>query len=189
MIKLGTDKFDLKCPETIYVIGSGPSLKYTHDVIPQDAYRVYLNGAIMVDNAKPDIWFGHCQTVPKNDWWMTAYKKYHNISFFGTFITNLGFPSKYYFDFYNDLPKYKVIVGTTVAGIAMQLFPYFGAKKVILVGIDMTSNFRFDGSYNPENNTSKEQDQIKRINYVIDRADCTYESLGPTRFNIEEIKY
>ena len=49
----------------------------------------------------------------------------------------------------------------------MQLFPYFGAKEVILVGVDMTSNFRFDGTYNPQNNSSKEDDQIQRINYVI----------------------
>jgi len=188
MIRLGTDKFDIKCPDTVYIIGSGPSLNRTHSLIPDDAYRVYLNGAVIAKDAKPDVWFVHCQTVPKNDWWMSAYKKFNRVSFFGSFVTNLGFPSKHYFNFYNDLPKYNVVVGTTVAGIAMQLFPFFGAKEIILVGIDIAGNYRFDGSYNPHNNTSKEQEIIDRINYVVDKSKCTYKSLGPTRFNIEEVK-
>ena len=41
----------------------------------------------------------------------------------------------------------------------MQLFPFFGAKEI-----------------------------IDRINYVVDKSKCTYKSLGPTRFNIEEVK-
>ena len=188
MIRISSSKFDYKCPEVVYIIGSGPSLSATHQKIPDDAYRVYLNGAVNIKDSKPDIWFCHCQTVPKNKWWKDTYKKYQKISMLGNFITDMGYISKYYFDFYNDLPKYKVIVGTTVAGIAMQLFPFFGAKKIIIAGVDMQGKHRFDGSYNPENNESKERDQINRINYFIENNSCAYKSLGPTRFKIPEVE-
>ena len=187
MIRITSKKFDLKTPEKVYIIGSGPSAKHTHEKIPTNAYRVYLNSAINLEESKPDVWFAHCQTVINTSWWKDTYKKYHNISMFGDFITKRGYVSKYWFDFFQDLPKYNVITGTTVAGIAMQLFPFFGTEEIILCGVDMTSMTRFDGSYNPENNSTKEDDQIKRINYFIERSECTYKSLGKTRFNIEEI--
>ena len=79
MIRISSSKFDYKCPEVVYIIGSGPSLSATHQKIPDDAYRVYLNGAVNIKDSKPDIWFCHCQTVPKNKWWKDTYKKYQNV--------------------------------------------------------------------------------------------------------------
>ena len=186
MIHISNEKFDLELPNRIYLIGSGKSLNKNHALIPDDAYRVYLNGAINYKDAKPDLWFAHCQNNVKHNWWLDTYRKFHSISFFGNFITDLGYPSRYCFSFHKDLPANNVKVGTTVAGIGMQLLPKFGVKEIVLVGIDLTDSYRFDGSFNIKNSEPKWADIINRLNNVIDnRTDCSYFSLGETRLNIE----
>lgn len=185
MIHFLSDRSKLKLPDTIYLIGSGPSVSEFHSKIPEDAYRVYLNGAINIDSAKPDLWFAHCQNILSEDWWKPTYKKHQKISFFGNFITERGYISKHCFDFNKDCNVSGVLTGTTVAGIAMQLLPLIGAKEIILVGIDLEHKHRYDGSNNPKNSQEKWDDIVGRMNYFIERrTDCTYRSLGPSRMNI-----
>ncbi len=187
MIHISNKESRPRLPEKIYLIGSGKSLNDNHDRIPDNAYRVYLNGSVAIDGAKPDLWFAHCQSNPTKNWWMQAYKKHYNISFFGNFITDMGFPSKFYFKFYEDLSKRQIVTGTTVAGIAMQLLPEFGVKHMVLVGIDLSDSYRFDGSFNLENSDPKWTAIVDTLNKVIDnRQDCCYYSLGKTRLNIDE---
>ena len=65
-------------------------------------------------------------------------------------------------------------------------FTLFGAKEIVLVGIDLTDSYRFDGSFNVKNSEPKWMDIINKLNNVIDKKeDCSYFSLGETRLNIE----
>lgn len=186
MIHILSDKFDLELPKKVYLIGSGKSINQTHQRIPENDYKIYLNGAVTLKHAKPDLWFAHCQNNLKHDWWKPAYKQNYNISMFGDFITSRGYVSKYFFNFHTDLPRLGVVTGTTVAGIAMQLFPHLGVEEIVLAGIDLSDSYRFDGSYNPKNSDDKWTNIVETLDKVIDStATCSYSSLGETRLNIE----
>ena len=191
MKRLGTSDFDLKLPKTVYLVGSGPSVLQNYERIPDEAYTIALNGAVQLPALKSDLWFAHCQRNFEQDWWEETYKNYQGTKFFGSFITEAGYPSEYYFNFHEDLLKFGVRTGITVAGIAFQMALLLGARNIIVTGLDMGGETRYDGVPNPKNSPEKWDDIVVRFNSMLKSCQRNIEystcSLGFTRLEMIQI--
>ena len=189
MIRMFDNGFDFQPPDTVYVVGSGPSVLDHYPRIPKGAYVVALNGAVNLEGLKSDVWFAHCQRNLEQDWWETSYNNYKGIKIFGSFITERGYDGDYWFDFHKDLSKWRVQTGITVAGIAIQLLLMCGVRNIIVCGLDMAGTTRYDGVENPKNSREKWLGIIKHFNSVLAHVKAKYPtysifSLGPTNLDI-----
>jgi hypothetical protein len=189
--RFGTPAFDLKLPKTVYIVGSGPSVLDHYKRIPEDAYVIALNGAINLPDLKTDLWFAHCQRNVEQEWWEETYQNHKGPKFFGSFITELGYPSDYGFD-WSDLRLFRIQDGITVAGLAVQFALLLGAHNIIVVGLDMGGNVRYDGIENPKNSEEKWEKTVILFNRVMKTLKQTFPtysiySLGPTKLDVIQL--
>jgi hypothetical protein len=191
MRRFGTPEFDLKLPNTVYIVGSGPSVLDHYKRIPEDAYIIALNGAVNLPGLKTDLWFAHCERNIEQSWWKETYQNHTGPKFFGSFITGRGFPSDYWFN-WPDLRTWRIQDGITVAGLEVQFSMLLGARNIIVVGLDMAGHVRYDGVENPKNSEEKWKKTVLMFNLVLKALRQTFPkysiySLGPTKLDVIQL--
>jgi len=141
---------DLLRHETVYIVGSGPNGKEYYDSIPKGSIVMVCNKAIMTPiDAK--FWICEDSSIPNNQWFHDNLDrdvlKIFSDSIAAEHPADYGFRHKSIWKFNNpDFCHGSTYGGATVCCRATQLCAMSGAKNIILIGVDMSGNYHFDGS-------------------------------------------
>ena len=163
-------KHNWKLPsDEVYVLGTGPNGKEHYKRIPADAWVIGVNQAIELWPIVPMfLWLCADGTLPKQEWFI------QNV---GTFIRvewpledsknpTPCFDSGVLLNAYPDVPYYfthgrtlraspafaleegVLRSGGSISSEAVQLAYWLGAKRIVLVGVDMAGKTYFDDTTN-----------------------------------------
>ena len=157
--------------ETVYVLATGPNGNDHYKRIPDDAWVIGVNKAIEIyfrNRTPTSIWLCADGTLPEQEWFTkTVNGIIQNVAALSdNHIATPCFDSgallktypdaPYYFTHGHTLresPKFQPIEGVlraggSISGQAMQLAYWLGAKRIVLVGVDMTGSKYFDDTEN-----------------------------------------
>ena len=164
---------DVAFPETVYIVATGPEAEQVHKAIPRDAFIIAVNGAIDYKlPCAPAIWLMGDPAVKEKPY----YKKHmdrlresshpvsaKDIRAGGSTVpviseiledVNTRWIELVYKPTTGGLQEAGALrksdktlrIGATIAGVALQLAYYLGAKKIIIVGVRLFGDRYFDGS-------------------------------------------
>lgn len=157
--------------DKVYVLATGPNGFDHYERIPKDAWVIGVNKAISINDvrrAPVSIWLCADGTLPEQDW----FKGIVNAVIHDVWPLSLShlptpcFSTGTLLDTYPDVPYYfthghtlreppkftplegLLRAGGSISGQAMQLAYWLGAKRIVLVGVDMVGSTYFDGTEN-----------------------------------------
>ncbi|HSW65408.1 MAG TPA: hypothetical protein VLH56_19180 [Dissulfurispiraceae bacterium] len=142
---------DIKLPETVYIVATGENGKDYYDYIPKDACTIGLNGALEI-GIPFTYYIAFDLECPRQDWWYCDMGD--AIPIFGTGIAHDP-RCKYYFKYRPALQQYQTMYdlipgvlrgGASISACAIQFAYYFGAKRIIMVGVDMGGTRHWNGT-------------------------------------------
>ncbi|HSW65411.1 MAG TPA: hypothetical protein VLH56_19195 [Dissulfurispiraceae bacterium] len=189
-------------PPTVYVVGTGPNGKAAWSRIPDDAYVIAVNQAMLIEGIPdPALWVTFDRTLwhePK-PWWQAALDRSDDLGTIRLFgDVNAGrvysdYSFKYAPHFHED-PRKTLLHGVlrggcNVAGCACQAAYWGGAKTIILCGIDMFGQVYYDGSVNPKVREEewKWTHMFSQLLALIKAREVTVLSISPTALKVEVI--
>ena len=151
---------DFQLPNQIYIVGPGPQGKAFYNTIPPEAFVIALNKAVLIPDLSIDAWLinhTHQLWFPEADATYTGTRIYRREAALQV-LPNLSGPEHWYYYHASqniDIKKFhrmeqQLQFGGTVASSALQIAYYFGAREVLLCGIDMAGYRYWDGSTDPE---------------------------------------
>lgn len=180
-------------PETVYVVGSGPCSTAALGKVPADACCVALNSAIRHKRVFShymafDIGiFGY-------SWWNSIEIPEETINVFGVTLvaamqgtaplTSGRIVPTYSFRFrplvnlqfkaelarhtrYNPLVAGLLRGGISIAGCALQFAAWGGARRIVLVGVEMQGNRHFDGTANANMHATAKWGVLWKMDHLI----------------------
>lgn len=160
-------------PKTVYIVGTGPEDDRVHAAIPKGAFVIALNGAIDYDlPATPAIWLMGDPAVMRRKYFRHNMEFIRTSGFdLSPASIKAGGPTipvVEYERFHSHFPWIKTVymkqvggmedlgpfkkedgclrIGATIAGVAVQLAVYMGAKYIKTVGVSLHGNEYHDGS-------------------------------------------
>jgi len=191
-------KSNVKFPEKVCILGSGPKGKKFYDKIPKDYTVVAVNRAVLIPSIKPDIWIMNNLNSSNMAWFLKANKNFKGLKIFRK-DTSLNYGNaKYYFDALSSSEDQlsekdfrpidgKVRSKGTVAGCAIQIAYNLGAKEILLCGIDMSGDKYWDGTANQAKHSST-WPTTKKLSFLINelnrRKNIKISTLSPTKLKI-----
>lgn len=149
--------------DTVYILAPGPNGRDYWDRIPLDSTCIFVNKAIELLHdesvkCQNPMWIV-CETkILQTDWFNIYHDAYKDILCVGKAIRTLGaFEDDDYwkvYEYYGRTTVDEILtvdptglsIGTTIAGIAIQLAWHMRAETVILCGVDMFGNVYYDGT-------------------------------------------
>lgn len=146
-------------PKTAILLAPGPEgVPYIKD-IPDGVHIAAVNKGSMIRPCND--WVVSDSNCCKKDWFRGADKRFSGRRIFSMTAAkrtpSFKHPGKnthYIYDMasadYTGPAENKIRKGGTVAASALWVMYYCGVKTVILVGVDMSGNFYYDGSTNPD---------------------------------------
>jgi len=171
------DIFELDIPNEIYIVGAAPSVIEEIKTIPQDAYIIVCNAAILLDIHK-NLWFVFDERVKKREWWGKTALAPPCPRVFGKGI-DWGCQPEYTFTWLPKLwhdPALELIPnvlrgGATIGGCALQFCIQKSVKKIHLIGFSMQEPEGFDGHIAPERQKIEESEwcQLSYFKKLIDK--------------------
>ena len=200
MIDIFESNIREKMTETCYIVASGPNGADFHSRVPSDCFTIAVNGAIEAD-ISPDLWMCADLNVRKTDYFAPAYEKHADIACFGTGLSTVYSKQAYTFNYgsmlcnsnSNEIAEF-ARGATSIAGQAVQAAHRLGAKRIILVGVDMAGIGYFDGSQAQDavGDSKNWKPCIKLFNALIKwlgEQGCIVESLSETALDVEVIDH
>lgn len=195
---------DFRLPEKVCVVAPGPRGKAHYDRIPEDYYLFAVSKAVLIPEIRPpDAWM---MNHTHQDWFETATAQYRGTYIFGEGAmeearsklaggeNRFYYPSDYSDGVRDDDPgplDTYIRRGTTVAGCAIQFCHLFGARKILLCGIDMSGDGYFDGTVNAEVKHGPTWSCVVRINSILRKMESEkgirVATLSPTRLNVATV--
>jgi len=145
------DAFDdsLQLPEEVYIIGSGP--RWDGEGIPDNAFCIALNKAIIRPEINPSLWGSFAFGYRDQGWWIQAMKQCRAPRVFGDILHYVfAQDCEYTFTYFPAYPECQYFepgilrTGATIAGAMLQLCYHKGVKRVIFAGVDMYGPGHFD---------------------------------------------
>ncbi len=149
-------------PETVYIIGTGETIKQGVKRIPHDAFTIVVNKAVDLKRIPRHIWLCGDGTLIDKPWFNenakhyiskmnhifdteptpvfstgTLYDNYPGVPYFYTHGTSLTKPPW-------GCMKGVLRGGCTIAAQAAQLAYWKGAKRIVLAGVDMRKRAYWD---------------------------------------------
>jgi hypothetical protein len=161
---------NLQMPHDVYIVATGPNGKDYYDKIPPDAYVIAVNKAIMLDPTVPkSLWMCEDSTLPDQEWFQNAYAYYSQRDYcvedlsrnpydpVPVFVDKPNYPAApFIFPHTGFLgstlnPNHSLQWGQTWGGCtiacrATQIACLLGARRIILVGVDMFGDQYYDGT-------------------------------------------
>lgn len=170
-----TARGTLELPETVYVVASGPLGAKPALSIPADACTLACNSAITMPR-RFTWWVGFDHRLTQYSFWPTLELHGARTLFSCRLVNRLNLappvrqiPCDYYFNYLPDIvsptrlqphvkptPPGQMLTpgllrgGLTVSGIAIQFGYWFGAKQIVLCGVDMYGRGHWDGFNNSD---------------------------------------
>ena len=199
---------DWKFPsDDVYVLATGPNGKDHYERIPDGAWVIGVNQAIEI---KPvSIWLCADGTLPKQGWFTDIVNgiiqnaaplsdSHLATPCFSTGTLLNAYPDVPYHFVHGytlrNSPKFMPIEGLLRAGgsisaQAMQLAFWLGAKRIVLVGVDMAGRTYFDGTVNRNprllpDGTSKHCRMLTGLCQWLKARGTETVSLSPTALNV-----
>ena len=208
-------KVDWKFPtDEVYILAPGPNGKDYYDCIPADAWVIGVNKAIMLrDKAPISIWLCADGTLPEQGWFDSIAKQVigekHPLAVSSS--PTACFDKGELFTRYPDIPYYfchgqtlrrsprfapeqgVLCSGGSISGQAAQLAYWLGAKRIVLVGVDMVGKTYFDGTdnINPRllpDGTSKHCRMLTGLCQWLKARGTETVSLSPTALNVPVVE-
>lgn len=154
---MNRDYLDSINVDTIYIIGPGPNGKKYWKSIPKDSTCIFLNKAIEIYHediikCSTAYWIVCEPSVLDTDWFNTYKEEYKDILIAGKAVIKVGkLKEEEYFKSFSYHNKIAIVdnalsIGTTIAGIAIQMSYHIQALNITLCGVDMFSDIYFDGT-------------------------------------------
>ena len=161
-------KHNWKFPsDEVYVFGTGPNGKKHYERVPGNSWIIGVNKAIILEEPM-SIWMCADGTLPSQEWFIKSVDYVISQKFilddhhrptpcFSTGKLLNAYPDvPYYFTHGYTLredPKFSPLEGMlrsggSISAQAMQLAYWLGAKRIVLVGVDMAGDTYFDGTKN-----------------------------------------
>jgi hypothetical protein len=154
---------NLRVPAKVCILAPGPNGKNHHVRIPADYEVIAVNKAILIDDVpRKSYWV---MTHATQDWFEQASERFRGIRIFSADALReaqerLGAAateSAYYFLAPPDLIQPDTVdrvdgairYGATVSCCALQFAYNFGARRILLCGVDMSGDNYWDGQRNP----------------------------------------
>jgi hypothetical protein len=159
-------KTEFRAPNTVYILAPGWNGRLVFDKIPEDAFVITVNKGVTVPAVQKHIWLAEDMGMITLHPWFDKFAKdlirFNNgimkprpTPVFGKGKMTERYPDvPYYYEPGTTLgyrpnwqPQPGVLRGgATIASKALQLAVHKGAKRVVLVGVDMKGRKYFDGT-------------------------------------------
>lgn len=198
---------DLQLPEKVCIVAPGHNGRGFYGRIPRDYYQIAVSKVILCGEINAKIWM---MNTMDQDWFAAANHAFRGIRIFRKAGIIKYQPqrvpgSRSYFFFDPSLtPEEKlhpqirrpvkdvVRGGATIAGCAVQIAYNFGAKDILLCGVDMSGDQYWDGSHNRHPTHGKTWSFVPRLQTLLDMLiedrKIRISSLSPTVLKIPEYK-
>jgi hypothetical protein len=193
---------DLRLAPKVCIVAPGRNGSDNYRRIPADFQILAVSKAVLVPDLRPAIWM---MTHSDQDWFSEANRNFRGIRIFsrdaalGAAAAVWDTSDMYYFvppsDSFLDLemsqPLDRVIrYGATVSACAVQFASIFGAREILLCGVDMSGDEYFDGTVNPNANHGDTWPAAMRLQSLlrrlIDERGLSFATLSPTRLELPE---
>ena len=190
---------DIRLPPRVCVLSPGPQGKPYYDQIPDDCCVIAVSKAVLIPEVKADIWvMNHAD----QDWFEAAHASFEGMRVFWTegiveAEAVLGEELTCYS--YQALRKeiglrgFKSVDGVirfggTVSGVALQLAYNFGAREILLCGVDMSGDGYFDGTENVDPNHGEVWNAVQYLNpmirWMVEERGIKIATLSPTQLAV-----
>lgn len=195
-------KFSL--PNKVYILAPGPNGRKSYNNIPSESVIIAVNKAVLIPGIQADIWMLNFLTPGVLEWYDEADSRFSGTRIFRKEAINHlpNYKSQGYFFpvlkganeklSENGIKSIDGVIrpGVTISGLAIQLAYNFGAKEIILCGVDMSGFEYWDGSSYPHTKHGSTWEYTGRLNNLIrlllNKGISIY-SISPTMLNIKEI--
>lgn len=193
----------LRLPPRVCILAPGPLGKEHYHRIPTEAFVVAVNKAVLIPEVKVDLWMiNHSD----QEWYAHADSLYQGPRLYNQEAAlnarppPASSPSHYFY----APPQRKLNAselhlledgiirhGGTIVASALQFAFHFGAREVLLCGVDMSGNQYWDGKENPDTKVWHMHGEIwlavellnPLIQYLRQRG-LEITSLSPTRLDV-----
>lgn len=195
----------LTLKEKVCIVAPGPNGVNHYHEIPDDFFVIVVNKAILIDDVNPDWWvIAHTDTpwfgIP--DYQYTGIRIYRDgILETITEMAKERSKNKVYYFSVEEEPLLEEVVlpvtgniryGASVSSLAIQLAYNFGAREILLCGVDMSGNQYWDKSKNEDPKVlsihGKVWDSVKRLNpllhYMRNELHVKISTLSKTQLDI-----
>jgi hypothetical protein len=200
MAEIDVFRSTLRLPDTVCVLAPGPNGRPHYGRIPGDCAVIAVNKGVMIpDVPRKDIWMLNHAT---QDWFAAANAGFTGLRIFSAPALReardqLDPRQDYYF--YEPAPDQLVPAnvscvrgairfGTTVSGCAVQFAYNFGARRILLCGVDMSGDAYFDGTQNVNANHGEVWPAARTIGalarWLRDEQGVSVETLSETRLDV-----
>ena len=193
---------DIRLPPRVCVLAPGPKGIPYYDQIPDDCCVIAVSKAVLIPEVKADIWvMNHAD----QDWFEAAYASFDGMRVFenGAIVeaeARLGEELTCY-SFHALRGALGLIVfkpvdrvirsGGSVSGVAMQFAYNFGAREIVLCGVDLSGDGYFDGTVNVQPSGERRgetwdvtQNVDLLIRWMIEEQGIKIATLSPTKLTV-----
>lgn len=192
-----------RLPRKVCIVAPGPMGLGHYESIPDEFLVIAVSKAVLIPGLPTAVWMMNHVTQP---WYETA-----SASFRGTrvFMHDAveAIPSRLQAikgaDWYSFVPPEEPLgldefmsiegcirIGATVSACALQLAYNFGAREILLCGVDMSGDAYFDGTSNPSPNHGDTWPATTRLNRLVgwlrSHKGLRIHSVSPTRIDVPD---
>ncbi len=202
MPKIDIFDSDIRLPPKVCVLAPGPQGKPYYDQIPDDCCIIAVSKAVLIPEVKTDIWvMNHAD----QDWFEEAYASFEGMRVFreeaireaeallGEELTCYSYET---LRGVRNLVVFKPVDGVirngaSVSGVALQFAFNFGAREILLCGVDMSGDAYFDGTINVQPTEERRgdtwdvaQNVDPLIRWMIEERGIMIATLSPTKLTV-----
>ena len=189
---------DFSLPKKVCILAPGPNGKAHYAEIPRDFCLIAVANAVLIPEVGPDIWM---MNHADQEWYERAESSFEGICIFGDAAMKIRpeLPGKkvcYYFEppvepLNRDMSasiEGVIRIGGSIVGCALQLGYNFGAKEILLCGVDMSGDGYWNGTANTQVKHGETWSTVERLNPLIrwlwERKGISVYTLSPTKLNV-----
>ena len=181
------------------VLAPGPQGRFYYDQIPEDCCVIAISKAVLIPEVQADIWvMNHAD----QDWFEQAYASFEGMRVFRHEAiveaqAVLGEPPACYS--YQALRGALGLVvfkpvdgvirsGGSVAGVALQFAYNFGAREILLCGLDLSGDGYFDGTVNVDPKHGETWNVVQYLDplvrWMVEERGLKIATLSPTQLAV-----
>lgn len=197
-----TDVFDsdLHLPEKVCIVAPGPNGAGHYREIPSGFTVIAVSKAVLIPDLRPSLWM---MNHVRQDWFAAADKSFTGIRVFkqdaaqeSKLINSHHAGERYSFDPPKDalgLESFVTVdgcirIGATISACAVQLAYNFGAREILLCGVDMSGDGYYDGTLNVHPHHGTTWPAAARLNVLIkwltEHRGLKFSTLSPTKLDL-----
>ncbi|HYK01026.1 MAG TPA: hypothetical protein VE974_04670 [Thermoanaerobaculia bacterium] len=191
---------DFRLPERVCIVAPGPNGHGHYDAIPVDCHVIAVSKAVLIPGLRAGVWLmNHTQ----QDWFAEADARFDGVCVFGSRAVEEAptlTPKKacYVYDCAGE-PLHEervhpvdgfIRMGASVSACAVQLAYNFGARELVLCGVDMSGDAYFDGTQNVHPSHGDPWPAAARLDRLLrwmrDERGIAISTVTPTRLSVPE---